>query len=83
MWWIDKEILAGSHNPSNRELSNAGKLGITTVISLLNERSSSGNSLLLCANLKVRFWSIARVVQGIHGRADTLLQLDTGILHSL
>ena len=37
MWWIDKGILAGSHNPSNRELSNAGKLGITTVISLLDE----------------------------------------------
>ncbi len=37
MWWIDKGVLAGSHNPSNRELSNAGKLGITTVISLLDE----------------------------------------------
>lgn len=37
MWWIDKGILAGSHNPSNRELSNAGQLGITTVISLLDE----------------------------------------------
>ena len=38
IWWIDKGILAGSHNPSNRELSNAGKLGITTVISLLEEK---------------------------------------------
>lgn len=37
MWWIDKGILAGSHNPSNRELSNAGILGVTTVISLLDE----------------------------------------------
>ncbi|NOQ21573.1 MAG: hypothetical protein GQ565_02830 [Candidatus Aegiribacteria sp.] len=37
MWWIDKGILAGSHNPSDRELSNAGELGITTVISLLDE----------------------------------------------
>lgn len=37
MWWIDKGVLAGSHNPSNRELSNACKLGITTVISLLDE----------------------------------------------
>jgi hypothetical protein len=37
MCWIDKGILAGSHNPSRRELSNAGKLGITTVISLLDE----------------------------------------------
>ena len=37
MWWIDKGILAGSHNPSDRELSNAAKLGITTLISLLDE----------------------------------------------
>ncbi len=37
MWWIDKGILAGSHNPSNIELSNAAREGITTVISLLDE----------------------------------------------
>ena len=37
MWWIDKGILVGSHNPSDRELINAGKLGVTTVISLLDE----------------------------------------------
>ncbi|MEN8208684.1 MAG: dual specificity protein phosphatase family protein [Candidatus Fermentibacteria bacterium] len=37
MWWIEKGVLAGSHNPSDRELSNAAKLGITTVISLLDE----------------------------------------------
>lgn len=37
MWWIEKGVLAGSHNPSDRELSNAVKLGITTVISLLDE----------------------------------------------
>ena len=37
MWWIDKGILAGSHNPSNRELNNAARVGVTTVISLLDE----------------------------------------------
>ena len=37
IWWIDKGILAGSHNPSNRELINASKLGVTTVVSLLDE----------------------------------------------
>ena len=37
MWWIDKGVLAGSHNPSDRELRNAAGLGITTVISLLDE----------------------------------------------
>ena len=55
MWWIDKGILAGSHNPSNRELSNAGKLGITTVISLLDETEqlpAYSKEIFLKGNLK-------------------------------
>ncbi len=37
MWWIDERILGGSHNPSDRELNDAVELGITAVISLLDE----------------------------------------------
>ena len=57
MWWIDKGILAGSHNPSNRELSNAGKLGITTVISLLDETEqlpAYSNEIFRKGNLQYR-----------------------------
>ena len=58
MWWIDKGILAGSHNPSNRELSNAGKLGITTVISLLDETEqlpAYSNEIFRKGKLKHRY----------------------------
>jgi len=37
MWWIEEDILAGSHNPSEQELREAEKLGFTTLISLLDE----------------------------------------------